>query len=59
MQDVKIYIVIENLKTKQEVNIKGSLELLGAFMKEIANIEPSQLDTQYSVVVPPIQEPQP
>lgn len=61
MEDVKIYIVIENKKTGQETNISGSLDLLRTFMKEIANIDLLQVNASQraSVLNPPILEPQP
>lgn len=60
MQDVKIYIVIENKKTGQETNISGSLELLNAFLKGIVNIEaiPTEGVIQLVGDLSSIQEPQ-
>jgi hypothetical protein len=39
MQDIKVYIVIENKKTGDETNISGSLELLRAFLLGVGNFE--------------------
>lgn len=59
--DVKVYIVIENSQTKQEVNIKGSLELLGTFIRGISSVESIQADTSPTLPIlnSPIMEPQP
>ncbi|MCC7119895.1 MAG: hypothetical protein IT310_15325 [Anaerolineales bacterium] len=48
MQDIKIYIVIENKKTGEETNISGSLELLRAFLSGVGSLEiqPTPTDAQ-------------
>jgi len=39
MQDLKIYIVIQDPKTKQDVNITGNFEVLRAFLSGVGNFE--------------------
>ncbi len=39
MQDLKIYIVIEDPKTKQDVSIKGNFDILRAFLSGVGKVE--------------------
>lgn len=39
MQDLKIYIVIQDPNTKQDVNITGDFELLRAFLSGVGSVE--------------------
>ncbi|MDQ3004161.1 MAG: hypothetical protein M3R47_02065 [Chloroflexota bacterium] len=39
MQNLKIYILIEDPKTKQDVSIKGNLEILRAFLSGVGKLE--------------------
>ncbi len=39
MQDLKIYIVIQDPKTKQDVNITGNFDVLRAFLSGVGNFE--------------------
>lgn len=39
MQDLKIYIVIQDPKTKQDVNITGNFEVLRAFLSGVGSFE--------------------
>ena len=46
MQDLKIHIVIEDPKTKQDVSIRGNFEILQAFLLGIGNFEMQNLNSQ-------------
>lgn len=39
MQDLKIYIVIEDPKTKQDVSIRGNFDILRAFISGVGDFE--------------------
>ena len=39
MQDLKIYIVIQDPETKQDVSIRGNFDVLRAFLSGVGNIE--------------------
>ncbi len=39
MQDLKVYIVVQDPKTKQDVNITGNFEVLRAFLSGIGTLE--------------------
>lgn len=39
MQELKIYIVIQDPKTKQDVNITGNFDVLRAFLSGVGNFE--------------------
>lgn len=39
MQDLKIYIVIQDPNTRQDVSIKGNFEVLRAFLSGVGNVE--------------------
>lgn len=39
MQDLKIYICIEDPKTKQDVSIKGNFEILLAFLSGVGTLD--------------------
>ncbi len=39
MQDLKVYIVIQDPKTKQDVNITGNFEVLRAFLSGVGTLE--------------------
>lgn len=39
MQDLKIYIVIEDPKTKRDISIRGNFEILQAFLSGVGNFE--------------------
>jgi hypothetical protein len=39
MQDLKIYIVIQDPNTRQDVSIKGNFEVLRAFLSGVGNFE--------------------
>lgn len=39
MHDLKIYIVIQDPKTKQDVNITGNFEVLRAFLSGVGTLE--------------------
>ena len=39
MQDLKIYIVIEDPNTRQDVSIKGNFEVLRAFLSGVGTLE--------------------
>lgn len=39
MQDLKIYIVISDPNSNQDVSIKGSFEMLRAFLSGVGNLE--------------------
>ena len=39
MQDLKVYIVIEDPNTRQDVSIKGNFEVLRAFLSGVGTLE--------------------
>ncbi|MCX6059705.1 MAG: hypothetical protein NTW69_16335 [Chloroflexi bacterium] len=39
MQDLKIYIVIEDPKTRQDVSIRGNFDVLRAFLSGVGTLE--------------------
>jgi hypothetical protein len=39
MQNLKIYIVIEDPKTKQDVSIRGNLDILRSFLAGVGTLE--------------------
>lgn len=39
MLDLKVYIVIEDPKTRQDVSIKGNFEVLRAFLSGVGTLE--------------------
>jgi len=39
MQDLKIYIVIEDPKTKRDISIRGNFEILQAFLSGVGSFE--------------------
>jgi len=39
MQDLKVYIVIENTSTRQDVSIKGDLEVLRALLSGVGTLD--------------------
>ena len=46
MQDLKVYIVIQDPKTKQDVNITGNFEVLRAFLSGIGTLEIQELNIE-------------
>ena len=46
MQDLKVYIVIQDPKTKQDVNITGNFEVLRAFLAGIGTLEIQELNAE-------------
>ena len=46
MQDLKVYIVIEDPKTRQDVSIKGNFEVLRAFLSGVGTLEIQELNTE-------------
>lgn len=53
MQDLKVYILIEDPKTKQDVSIKGSLDILRAFLSGVGRLE---IQTESAPIPNPLVE---
>lgn len=59
MRDLKIYIVIQDPKTKQDVSIRGNFEILRAFLSGVGVeiLDPAQIEPQPIPELPTLPKP--